>query len=338
MIKETFLQGKNLLPEKVSGGSVRQVVENYFLLSTDDAYDKARALLDERYGDPFIIANAFRSKLDSWPKINVRDPNALLKFSDFLKQCLSAMQTITSLHILNVNQENRKMLTKIPDWLVNRWNRLVAQRKEQTAEFPPFKDFVEFVAKEAKIACDPVTSPMSLKGSSSAEYEKGHRVQQLHDRRKTHGGRALLADVAENRESGHSPSEAIDSLYCVLCKGKHDLDTCKSFLSKSLPGRNTFLKEKGVYCGCLRSGHVSRRCRQRKKCTTCSKFHPTSLHCDTLGTGQRSKEVNSDSNGTGSSAVSHDAHTNNAILHAEQTTRAGVAFLGGTTEANKSSK
>ena len=319
------------------GGSVRQVVENYFLLSTDDAYDKARALLDERYGDPFIIANAFRSKLDSWPKINVRDPNALLKFSDFLKQCLSAMQTITSLHILNDNQENRKMLTKIPDWLVNRWNRLVAQRKEQTAEFPPFKDFVEFVAKEAKIACDPVTSPMSLKGSSSAEHEKGHRVQQPHDHRKTHGGRALLADVAENRESGHSPSEAIGSLYCVLCKGKHDLDTCKSFLSKSLPDRKTFLKEKSLCFGCLRSGHVSRRCRQRKKCTTCSKFHPTSLHGDTLGTGQRSKEVNSDSNGTGSSAVSHEAHTNNAILHVEQTTRAGVAFLGGTREANKCS-
>ncbi|MCG7878635.1 MAG: DUF1759 domain-containing protein, partial [Candidatus Thiodiazotropha endolucinida] len=91
---------------KYLGGSVRQVVENYFLLSTDDAYDKARSLLDERYGDPFIIANAFRSKLDTWPRINVKDPNALLKFSDFLKQCLSAMQTITSLSILNDSQEN----------------------------------------------------------------------------------------------------------------------------------------------------------------------------------------------------------------------------------------
>ena len=317
------------------GGSVRQVVENYFLLSTDDAYDKARALLDERYGDPFIIANAFRNKLESWPKINVKDPNALMKFSDFLKQCLSAMQTITSLNILNDNQENRKMLSKIPDWLVNRWNRYVAQRKEQKAEFPPFKDFVEFIAKEAKIACDPVTSPQSLKGPYSAETERVNKGQQSHDHKRAHGGRALLSDVAEKRESQSSPLERTGSLSCELCKGKHDLDTCKIFLGKSLPDRKKFLQEKSLCFGCLESGHISKFCKQRKKCTTCSKFHPTSLHGDSRG--QSSRVVNVGSRGTVNSSVSHDAHTNSAILQAEQSTRTGVAFLGGTGTASKCS-
>ena len=47
--------------KKYIGGSVKQVVENYFLLSSDNAYDDAKRLLDERYGDPFVIASAFRS-------------------------------------------------------------------------------------------------------------------------------------------------------------------------------------------------------------------------------------------------------------------------------------
>ena len=71
------------------------------------------------------------------------------------------MDTISGLSILNDSRENRKMLSKLPEWLAARWNRQVAQHKEKCAEFPAFKQFVEFVSKEAKIACDPVTTSVS---------------------------------------------------------------------------------------------------------------------------------------------------------------------------------
>ena len=61
-----------------------------------DAYEQARNLLDERFGDPFIVANAFRDKLDAWPDIAPRDGSALRKFADFLRQCNTAMQTTES--------------------------------------------------------------------------------------------------------------------------------------------------------------------------------------------------------------------------------------------------
>ena len=96
------------------GGSVKQVVENYFLLSSDNAYDDARHLLDERYGDPFVIASAFRSKLDHWQRVAAKDSKGLLTFLDFLKQCLSAMETNSGLNILNDSCENRKILGKLP--------------------------------------------------------------------------------------------------------------------------------------------------------------------------------------------------------------------------------
>ena len=73
-------------------GPAKEAVEGYFLIPTDDAYEKAKHLLEERYGDPFGVITAFRDKLDAWPKIQARDGVALLKFADFLRQCEAAMQ------------------------------------------------------------------------------------------------------------------------------------------------------------------------------------------------------------------------------------------------------
>ena len=61
-------------------GAALEAIEGYFLLSTDDAYVEARMLLEQRYGDPFVIANAFRDKLEEWPKIPPKDGLALRKF------------------------------------------------------------------------------------------------------------------------------------------------------------------------------------------------------------------------------------------------------------------
>ena len=103
------------------GGQVKDVIESYFLMSNEDAYDEAKKLLDQRYGNTFVIANAFRDKLENWPKIHSRDGIGLRRVGDFLKQCHTAMQSIGSLNILNDDRENRRLLAKLPDWLVTRW-------------------------------------------------------------------------------------------------------------------------------------------------------------------------------------------------------------------------
>ena len=49
--------------KKYLGGSAKEAVECYFLMTSDDAYDNAKKLLDERFGDPVVIGNAFRDRL-----------------------------------------------------------------------------------------------------------------------------------------------------------------------------------------------------------------------------------------------------------------------------------
>ena len=68
-------------------GEVKEIVDCFSLFPTDDTYEQVLTCLDERYGDPRIIAHAYRKKLDSWPVIKERDGQALRKFSDFLNEC-----------------------------------------------------------------------------------------------------------------------------------------------------------------------------------------------------------------------------------------------------------
>lgn len=49
------------------------------------------------------------------------------------------------------------MLTEPPDWITARWNKRVIESEEENETFPGLSQFVDYVAKEAKIACNPVT-------------------------------------------------------------------------------------------------------------------------------------------------------------------------------------
>lgn len=81
------------------------------------------------------------------------------------------MSQIKSLEILNDCGENQRMLAKLPDWLTARWNRKVIEIEEENKTFPSFSQFVEFVTKEAKMACNPMTSLHALKSSDGKKMK-----------------------------------------------------------------------------------------------------------------------------------------------------------------------
>lgn len=188
---QTLIDQKNIQDKekiyclrKYVSGQAKNAIDGYFLLGTESAYAAAWEILEERYGNPFTVAKAYRDKLQTWAKIGPKDSFGLREFVDFLRSCEAAMVHIKALEILNDCNENRQLLTKLPDWLTASWNRKVMEMEEQSdsGQFPSFSQFVRFLTREAKIACNPVTSLQSLK---QGETEKPKQQKQQNVKAKT---------------------------------------------------------------------------------------------------------------------------------------------------------
>ncbi|XP_025999410.1 uncharacterized protein LOC113007157 [Astatotilapia calliptera] len=257
---------------KYVGGPAKKAIESYFLLGTDTAYNSAWDILEERFGSSFVIAKAFKDKLAAWPKIGPKDSVELRDFSDFLRGCQAAMSQIKGLEVLNDCDENQKLLTKLPDWLVASWNRKVTEVEETCNVFPTFSQFVEFITKEAKIACNPVTSLHALK------FNDGEKVKITKAR--NIGAKVLASNSEEN-------AERKKCTFCERCN--HGIQTCWKFRERPVEERVKFVQTRKLCFGCLQPGHLSRTCKRRSLCETCKEKHPTCLHEDRERATRREK-------------------------------------------------
>ncbi|XP_041470022.1 uncharacterized protein LOC121419632 [Lytechinus variegatus] len=243
------------------------------MLGDDAAYVEAIKVLQERYGNPFVISNAFRDKLDDWPKISPKDYLGLRRFGDFLHQCCTAARYVHHLHHLDDKRENKKLMSKLPEWLITRWGRNVVKLRQDRGSFPPFSVFTAFISDEADIACDPITSNQTS----------------LKDRRQQSSNVRTLSTSVQGQQANGGKGKW--KPLCTYCKGEHHLATCKSFMSQTLDHRTKFVFDHGLCFGCLRSGHLSKNCKKRSSCSTCKRRHPTVLHDENWTERQQSKRV-----------------------------------------------
>lgn len=172
---ETIIEGQT---EKVSQrlyylgkyttGEPKEAISGLLLLETEEAYKQARKILSDRFGNPFLVADAYRKKINEWPKIPPNNGMSLRKFSDFLNHCQTATNTMKYLKVLDDPDENQRMVRKLPRYIIDRWSREVdrwlnkdedQRRSEVTSSdvrkgemgYPPFSAFCRFLQRESRI-------------------------------------------------------------------------------------------------------------------------------------------------------------------------------------------
>ena len=245
--------------KKYVAGEARQAIDGFFFSGTATAYHSAMKVLDERYGNAFIIQRAYRNRLDHWPKIQEKDAKGLQSFSDFLKAIKDAAGSIPGLSILDDAAENQRLVRKLPNWAVLRWNRKAQEILDRTSFYPTFSEFACFLEHEAKIANNPICSLMAIQNLEQPKHDNHKNIKVL----ATH-----VESKEENKEN-----------ICQYCSIKnHNISTCFKFCALPYDSRRKYIKEKGLCYGCLRKGHLSKDCNSRLTCQTCKRNHPTSLH------------------------------------------------------------
>ena len=144
-----------------------------------------------------------------------------------------------------------------------------------------FHDVVKFVTQEAALATNAVLSPKAVKEARNDEFTISGRCDNNTNRNTTWRNNGRKDKSASSFLTSATPHEdqPPSCFLCPFCNSQHhDLEKCSSFKRKAVKERRAFIQEARICFGCLCYGHLSRRCRNRKVCKTCSMPHPTVLH------------------------------------------------------------
>ena len=59
-------------------GEAKEAIRGLLALDSEHAYREARKILSDRFGNRFLVANAYRKKINEWPKIQPNEETGAL--------------------------------------------------------------------------------------------------------------------------------------------------------------------------------------------------------------------------------------------------------------------
>ena len=81
--KGTSAEEKIYYLQQYVAGDAKEAIAGCFCGTNEEDYQHAWEMLEKRFGHPFKIQEAFRNRLDKWPKVGIRDSAALQRYADF---------------------------------------------------------------------------------------------------------------------------------------------------------------------------------------------------------------------------------------------------------------
>ena len=109
--------------EQYTSGTPREMVRSCMHMTSGMGYIEARKRLDRRFGDKFLLAQAYLKRLEFWPVIRSDDVERLDEFITFLVGCCNAMTCSNSIKELDYPTSLRLIVSKLPGYLQDRWVR-----------------------------------------------------------------------------------------------------------------------------------------------------------------------------------------------------------------------
>ena len=299
------------------GGKAKKVVEQlqYLVQDPESAYQEARKILKDRYGNPAIISTEFEKKLTTWPKVGPNDATGLEEFSDFLQQVKIASKHIESLKVLSYPSQIQALVEKLPGWFKAKWSDKVLklQRKKGKDAFPSFEEFAEEVRYHAERTNIPqilqspgtTTSTPPNRGKPAGRQFRRNRNSNVALTFASPSGTDSELNLVDKesqvaaiqaqqpilkttppsnlptpQQPGHTtPPDS--GTYCFYHRMKsHAMNDCEQFQRLSYEERKDFLMKNRIWLKCVSSNkHISKDCnRDKLQCKICQQKHATVLH------------------------------------------------------------
>ena len=271
-----------------TSGRARAVIQCCAVMNPDMGYQRARQLLQERFGNSFIITETWIDQVTNGPQIKPNERQKLQDFSDELRSCMETLQAMGSSAEINAQSSLVKIIARLPFFMQNKWKQEVRKIRKMQYRNPNISDISSFVLEGAEIANDPVYG--GLTDSSS------HRTQ-FRMRSGEKGSNFNFWASQSNNENSTSSNFKDFHYTCLKCGDNHSLFNCSAFKGLKVNERLQFVRDNKLCFNCLKPGHYSNRCGLRRSCSVpgCNKKHTKFLHQLTPSTGQSSSDVESKS-------------------------------------------
>ena len=128
--------------DKYTVGKANEIVKGFLAVNSEDAYTEARKLLDQRFGNPVHVAEAYKSRLRNWPQIKDGDSAGLQAFSDFLLRCQEDVKISGSKGELDSSQMIIQVGAKLPSYSGVKWCRHAYEARTKSGSSMSFSEFV----------------------------------------------------------------------------------------------------------------------------------------------------------------------------------------------------
>jgi len=102
-------------------GKAKKVVQCCAVMEPNEGYARARALLKERFGDSYVITEAWLSKVTEGRMLSPHDKEELQEYADDLQSCEQTLKAMNYLSEVNTQRVLVKIVARLPMYLQNRW-------------------------------------------------------------------------------------------------------------------------------------------------------------------------------------------------------------------------
>ena len=266
-----------------TSGVAKDTIKCCLVMDSSLGYQRARTLLEERFGHPFTIASKYVTKLTEGPPLKPSDRAGLLALADQLKDCEHTLESIGYLDEINSADNLRRIVQRLPFHLRAKFVE-VADQIPQAGHRTNISHIAEFVKVKARAANNPVFGCVVDAASQSERSENQRRKPKfkgptLPDER----ARTFNTQETETGDRHSLPSNrevsAIRFAKCQACKGDHALVKCKNVKDKNFEERLQVMKKAQLCHNCFKYGHIAVECLAKSACEVqgCLRRHHTLL-------------------------------------------------------------
>jgi len=95
-------------------GQARRVIECCSVMDSAAGYTKARELLRQRFGNNYLIAEAWVRKISEGGTLKFNDRIGLQEFADDLTSCIATQSTMNQLSVLHNQSTLQRIVERLP--------------------------------------------------------------------------------------------------------------------------------------------------------------------------------------------------------------------------------